>query len=306
MTYISSLPTADTVRADTCKQRAHRRLRARRIRRYRDERGRQRELIACAGSQGSVLVIDRNVAPRSDERLLAHLAADEPFENAQLVCRRYLEDGRLRRSCRLVTEQDARIDPLATVAPDRLEGFRAQGLTTVEGGDASYRLVPTPARMAIAQLRWSRHSREHPSNEGVPVSLREAIAQLESYEPLCTITKTALTRHREDPGVSITILRAELERVLESSIVLNRGLREAVLGRMEREGLSMSEIAIRCGRIKRDCKGNISGETSWLARRLGLLPEGGQVAPTPWVHSDVLALIARTGIGVSPREVELG
>jgi hypothetical protein len=67
----------------------------------------------------------------------------------------------------------------------------------------------------------------------------------------------------------------------------------------------MSEIAIRCGRIKRDGRGNESGETSWLARRLGLLPEGGHDAPTPWIHSEVLALIARDGIGVSPREVEL-
>jgi len=67
----------------------------------------------------------------------------------------------------------------------------------------------------------------------------------------------------------------------------------------------MSEIAIRCGRVKRDRQGNESGETSWLARRLGLLPEGGQRIPTPWVHSDVLGLIARRGLGLSPREVEL-
>ncbi len=67
----------------------------------------------------------------------------------------------------------------------------------------------------------------------------------------------------------------------------------------------MSEIAIRCGRVKRDSRGNESGETSWLARRLGLLPEGGHSTPTPWIHSDVLGLIARQGLGVSPREVEL-
>jgi hypothetical protein len=82
-------------------------------------------------------------------------------------------------------------------------------------------------------------------------------------------------------------------------------LREAVLAAAERQGLSMSEIAIRCGRIKRDSAGNESGETSWLSRRLGLLAEGGRETPTPWVHSDVLALIARDGLGLSPREVEL-
>jgi hypothetical protein len=31
----------------------------------------------------------------------------------------------------------------------------------------------------------------------------------------------------------------------------------------------------------------------------------GKPRPTPWVHSDVLALIARDGLGISPREVEL-
>jgi hypothetical protein len=100
------------------------------------------------------------------------------------------------------------------------------------------------------------------------------------------------------------VLRAELARVRESPIVLNRGLREVVLAAIDREALSLSEIAMRCGRVKRDAGGNLSGETSWLARRLGMMPEGGRDRPTPWVHSDVLALIARDGLGLSPREVE--
>jgi len=70
--------------------------------------------------------------------------------------------------------------------------------------------------------------------------------------------------------------------------------------------MSMSEIAARCGKVKQDSKGKSSGETSWLARRLGLAPESGKNTPTPWIHTDVLALIARCGLGVSPREVELG
>jgi hypothetical protein len=97
-----------------------------------------------------------------------------------------------------------------------------------------------------------------------------------------------------------------LERVQHSPIVLNRRLRETVLATIEQQQLSMSEIAIRCGRVKHDHAGNESGETSWLARRLGILPEGGRDTPTPWIHSDVLALIARAGLGISPREVELG
>ena len=77
-----------------------------------------------------------------------------------------------------------------------------------------------------------------------------------------------------------------------------------MIARIEGRDLSMSEIAIRCGRTKRDRKGNQSGDTSWLARRVGLLPDAGQSTPTPWVHSDVLGLIARQGLDISPLEVE--
>jgi hypothetical protein len=67
----------------------------------------------------------------------------------------------------------------------------------------------------------------------------------------------------------------------------------------------MSEIATRCGRVKRSRTGSESGETSWLARRIGQLPEAGRDRPTPWVQIDVLAVIARDGLGISPREAEL-
>jgi hypothetical protein len=49
-----------------------------------------------------------------------------------------------------------------------------------------------------------------------------------------------------------------------------------------------------------------SARHSWLARRIGQTPEAGAAEPTPWISSDVLALIARDGLGLSPREVELG
>jgi hypothetical protein len=70
--------------------------------------------------------------------------------------------------------------------------------------------------------------------------------------------------------------------------------------------LSLSEIAIRCGRVKRDGNGYaVNGDTSWLGRRIGQLPDGGADSSTPWVHTDTLALIARRGLGVAPVEVEL-
>lgn len=88
--------------------------------------------------------------------------------------------------------------------------------------------------------------------------------------------------------------------------MLNRGLREAVLARVAGGQVSLSEIAIRCGRIKRCPRGQQAGETSWLMRRIGQAPETTGGEPTPWVHGDVLARIARRGLGVCPREVEVG
>jgi hypothetical protein len=37
-----------------------------------------------------------------------------------------------------------------------------------------------------------------------------------------------------------------------------------------------------------------------------LIPDGTTSSHNPWVHSDTLALIARDGLGIAPREVELG
>jgi hypothetical protein len=255
-----------------------------------------------AGSQGSLLVVDRCSGSVGEELLLAHLPSDEPFENAVLVCQHYLDEHPTRRGCRPVTAEDRLNLPLqADSHSPRLEATDPE----VVARRVTYRLERGEGA-AISQLRWRRWAIGAGSPVREAVSLRAAIGEVESYEPFCAISRAALAFYRDDPKVSTTILRAELERVLESSIVLNRGLRKAVLERLKHEGLSMSEIAIRCGRVKRDCNGNESGETSWLARRLGLLPEGGKDRPTPWVHSDVLALIAREGIGVSPREVELG
>ena len=135
--------------------------------------------------------------------------------------------------------------------------------------------------------------------------MREAIASLESYGPIIALSARALDLYGREGNVSVTVLRAELRRMQESPIVLNRALRAAVLDAVKRRDSSMSEIAMRCGRIKHDAAGNESGETSWLARRIGLLAEGGRKTKTPWIHSEVLATIARDGLGVSPREVEV-
>lgn len=275
--------------------------------RYVDWRGRPREVIARPGHCGSVLVIDRDVDTLGDRRLVAHIAADEPAENPAVACRCYLDQARHGRCpCRRLTPEDFRSLPF----PEEPDGDSpgAPPPDAVEETDPlgrRYCLERLQTGMSIPELRWCRRS--SPRAEGWPraISVREAIACLQSYEPVRMLTRRALALHAEDSAVSTAVLRIELARIQESPIVLNRGLREAVLAAVDRQGLSMSEIAIRCGRIKRDSAGNESGETSWLARRLGILPEGGRDTPTPWIHSDVLALIARHGLGISPREVEV-
>jgi hypothetical protein len=259
-----------------------------------------------------VLVVDRDAATLGDRRLVAHLDADEPAANAALVCERYLEgDPGERRRCRRVLPEDLVTSPAAVrAAACRVQdGWQGEpGRSETHCSDRhgrTYRLGLLPSDMSIPELRWLCDL-GHERGEGPrPVKIREAVAALESYEPV-RLTLRALARHRDDPSVSTAVLRSELELIQESPIVLNRRLRHAVLVAIEHQGLSMSEIAIRCGRVKRDSKGNESGETSWLARRLGILPEGGADRRTPWIHSDVLALIARHGLGISPREVELG
>lgn len=276
--------------------------------RYTDGSGRLREVIAGRRRDGCVLVVDRDALTLGDRRLVAHLDADEPVKNAALVCAHYLRDAH-RGRCRRVTAEDLSGKHLPE-EDERSQRSSEQADLVGRGADAGkdviYRLGLACTDTAPRELRWCRCSRRGDRVAPTPVCLREAIGALESYEPVCGLTHRALARYRDDANVSTATLRGELERLRESPIVLNRKLRQAVLVAIERHGLSLSEIAIRCGRVKRDTKGNASGETSWLARRVGILPESGSRRPTPWVHSDVLALIARNGLGISPHEVELG
>lgn len=277
--------------------------RSRTLARYTDWNGRAREVVVRAGCSGSVLVLDRDAATLSDRRLIAHLAADEPAENAAIVSHCYLRQARRERClCRPLRAEDLRSTPFADFLDDGSSTQIARR-HAVDRSGRRYELARLQTGMSIPELRWCRVSGNGADVQ--PVSVRDAIAHLESYEPIRALTRRALRLHEGAGEVSVTVLRSELSRLQDSPIVLNRGLREAVLAVAQSQGLSMSEIAVRCGRIKRDRAGNESGETSWLARRLGLLAEGGRKTPTPWIHSDVLALIARDGLGMSPREVEV-
>jgi hypothetical protein len=260
-----------------------------------------REVVSLQRPDGSTLVVDYQLGTLSDGRLIAHLAADEPPENARIVCELYLADD-TRGRCRPVTREDFDLTRHATAPPPGADAPTAVDVLIDAEGHV-YRIRELPAFETMGELRWTR-SREPGREFGFDaVSFRDVVAAVEAYEPARTLTAQALARR--GGNLSTRRLREEYERLIGSPIVLNRGLREAVQRELRVGVLSMSEIAHRCGRIKRDRRGNEAGETSWLARRIGLMPEGGEQKPGPWIHSDVLALIARAGLGVCPREVEL-
>jgi hypothetical protein len=294
----------------TCTQRRRRRRSPRRHARlggYRDDCGCRRELVALRARAGSLLVVDRDADTLADRRLVAHLGADEPPANAVLVCRSYLShpSGRW---CRRLRPGDLLAvppgDPL-TMAPGRHAEAELHLPAPVAAGGYLHGLRPIERERSVIELRWCRRSHGRSTGQWEPVGLRDVIAALESYEPVRSITAALIACRRNDSKLSLRQLCAEYRRLCTSPVVLNRALREAVLRAIEGEELSMSEIALRCGVLKRDRHGKPSGETSWLARRVGLMPEGGAKRITPWIHSDVLALIAREGLRLSPREVEV-
>jgi hypothetical protein len=270
----------------------------RRLATYADGRGEKRELIATTVSDGT-LVIDRFASSGWDPRLVGRLHADEPAENARLLAHLYLHDER-RGRCRPVTDADLMASVDGDVASVNADVRWGAPLVAGIGVLVQIRCVSDKGGPI---LRWTVTTRTDAGRQVLP--LRQVFGLLQAYEPATSMTRAALAAHAQSPCVSVSPLRLELDRACNSPIVLNRALRERVERAVAIEGLSMSEIATRCGRVKRDKRGRESGETSWLARRIGQLPEGGAERPTPWVHSDVLALIARDGLGVSPREVEL-
>lgn len=276
---------------------------------YSDDRGQGRELVICPGAFGSLLVVDRDASTRGDRRLLAHIPADEPPENAALVCRLYLADEGSR-TCRPLRAEDFKRAPLAGPCdPCEAAASEREGSERPLAHERQlYRIRPHRVqRSEPTELRWSRRAVGRPGEPWAPLTLREVLTSLESYEPVRSRTARAIARHEDDPSVSVEALRRELARLRRSGFVLNRGLREAVVDAVQRRSVaSMGEIALRCGMVKRDRRGVFVGDTSWLARRVGLMPAAGRHEPTRWIHSDVLALIARSGLGVSPREVELG
>jgi len=276
-----------------------------------------RELVALARRDGSTLLLDRDRRLGGDARVVGVFGREEPPGNARLLCRMYVADA-TRGRCRRLVQQDlladcpqkqaggrrlVQQDLLADCPQKQAGGVPVDAaLVDVRGWRYAIRLVACGA--CASELRWVRWRPGEPNGGCEALSLRDVVGALQAYEPARAMTGLALTAGGVGPALWLGRLRAELVRLDRSRIVLNRGLREAV-AREVSSGVSMSEIAMRCGRVKRDRRGRRSGETSWLARRIGLLADAGQSDPTPWVHSQTLALIARDGLGVAPFEVEL-
>jgi hypothetical protein len=276
-----------------------------RLGRYPDpESGAARELVTVRGTGGSTLLIDRLAWTHTDARLLAHLAADEPPENAHVICEMYLADE-TRGRCRRVTVQDLERHPPVLSRPTSRIPPPPSGTSLLDAHGDSYRIRTVLDRKHGRALRWTR-TRHGCEDDFTVLTLRNVISALEDYEPARALSINALTTPTGGDCSSVLQLRAEVERLDGSPTLLNRGLREAVQRKLAIGEMTLSEIALRCGHVKRDGRGNVSGETSWLTRRIGLKPEAGEATPTPWIDYKVFALIVRDGLGANPNEIELG
>ena len=222
-----------------------------------DATGPTREVVTVKLS-GATLLIDRHAGTHEDARLVGRLEVEEPPENAEILTRLYLDDPN-RGRCRPVAEEDLQTAPSERTASETT-GVRWDAPLVADIG-VILRLQLLPTGSGATALRWTKTTETEGRGNAEAVSLRKVIGQLQDYEPALSMTAAAIRGH-EQPGHSVCMLRLELNRVIESPIVLNRRLRERVEHAVATEGLTMSEIAICCGRLKRDKRGRESGETS--------------------------------------------
>src|ERR1019366_4456752 len=94
------------------------------------------------------------------ERLVAHIATDEPPENAAIVCSLYLADVQGRR-CRRLTPEDLDAAPVAAeetlAASAAKDSMDASGGGVIHGHGCVYRLQAACSDSSIPDLRWHRH-----------------------------------------------------------------------------------------------------------------------------------------------------
>jgi hypothetical protein len=316
------MPTITPTRPSTSVNTKPRRTKGPELARYREpETGAWRAIVALSAKDGATLVVDRLVGTKADARVVARIAPEEDASNAQLMATMYAEDPE-RGVCRELTNEDmqgaaeqsrsvndpgdnAGAETGAEVEADA-EDVAPVDPTMVlhhdDGGSYSLRSVNCRPNGASQELHWVCEK----AGECKTMTLRDTIAHFEAYEPFMAMTTAAIAAGPGQQNVSVAILKSELKRQEESPTVLNRGIREAVLKAVnDREDLSLSVIAARCGRQHNRANNCVSGDTTWLQRRIGIRNESASDKPTHWVSTEVLALIARKGLGIAPREVEV-
>ena len=185
---------------------------------YTDRDGREREIVGIPGAGGSMLVVDRIHGGVGEERVVAHLCPDEPNENARIVTSLYLSDPRPRR-CRALRDEDLHGAPPDWTTEQQMLADQAEAQdqeALVDQDRFAYELAEQ-GLLAVRELRWQRRS---PDGSAEPVTLRQVIGALQSYEPARTRTAQALQRYDGDGEISVTCLRGEFERISSSSSVL--------------------------------------------------------------------------------------
>lgn len=267
--------------------------------RYREaETGAVRVIVALRGPDDSILVVDRLQGTKADPRVVARIDATEEPSNARLIAEMYAADED-RGIVRRLTREDAY--GVAQPDPEPAQDY-AEPVVDEEGVSWALRVLDGGEGRASRELRWARQTGV---DEWQIETLRDTLAHFQSYEPFMPMTAAAVAAHESDAEIAVSTLNSEYRRQQTSPIVLNRGIREAVLGTVNMGVASLSEIAARCGRKHSGKSDTESGDTTWLQRRIGVRAEAGSEHPTPWVHTKVLALIARDGLGIAPNEVEV-
>lgn len=240
-----------------------------------------RMVALCQTRSDARLVVDCDACTRRDIRLVAKLSPDELSTAIDALLVDYLSS--VRRKQRRVFLTDLAVPRFSTERKNVFE-------ILTDSAGRRYMLD-------VQRQHWLCFPPYEHLGPSASVTVRAVVAALESYKPL-DMSEASLTNRSSR-------LATECRRLRNSVIVLNRGLREAVLRAVE-DGVSLSEIAIKCKKLSlKKVSHAPTGDASWVARRVGLKPETGDRLPKPWVHSDVLALIARKGLGLAPHEVEV-
>ena len=196
------------------------------------------------GADGSRLLVDRREDDGGDPRLLAHLAAMSPTptpgSSAASSWPRRPRVARALRPSDFGAPPDGSRDP----AEHRRSSRRPR--PTPHGRRYFLRASGTPAGAALAPRR--RAVAAAPRR----LSARDVIGALEAYEPVCPLTRAAVERFRADRSVRSRRSSVELRRDrVEPDRPQPPAARGGARGGAE-HGVSLSAIAMACGRIKRD------------------------------------------------------